>query len=88
LTLDPISYEVKKGEREINFSKKEYVLLEYLMRHSGKIISKEQIMNGVWNYDADILPNTVEVYIGYLRNKIGKEIIQTIRGFGYKIEKE
>jgi DNA-binding response OmpR family regulator len=88
LTLDPISYEVKKGGKKVNLSKKEYVLLEYLMRHPGKIISKEQIINGVWDYDADILPNTVEVYIGYLRNKIGREIIQTVRGFGYKIEKE
>jgi len=43
-------------------------------------------MQSVWDYEADILPNTVEVFVGYLRNKIGKDLIKTIRGFGYKIE--
>ncbi len=62
------------------------------MRHSGKIISKEQIISHVWNYDDDVLPNTVEVYIRKLRQKIEtpfknkKLLLKTIRGFGYKIE--
>lgn len=91
LTLDTMSYEVKKDSIAIPLSKKEYSLLEYLMRHHNKILNKDQIINNVWNYEADILPNTVEVYIGYLRNKIDKafpkdpELIKTIRGFGYKI---
>jgi DNA-binding response OmpR family regulator len=85
LTLNPISYEVKRGNKKINLSKKEYALLEYLMRHPNKLLSKEQIINSVWDYDSDILPNTVEVYIGYLRNKIGKDLIKTSRGFGYRI---
>ena len=91
LKLDTISYSVKRGKFEISLSKKEYALLEYLLRNSRKIITKDQIINHVWNYDADILPNTVEVYIGYLRNKIDKafpkekSLIHTARGFGYKI---
>lgn len=91
LTLDTLTYEVKRAGKEIKLSKKEYALLEYLLRHKEKILTKDQIINHVWDYEADILPNTVEVYIGYLRNKIDKPfrnkspLIHTIRGFGYKI---
>ena len=60
------------------------------MRNAGKIITKDQIIVHVWNYDADILPNTVEVNIKNIRNKIDKpfkrNLIHTVRGFGYKIE--
>ena len=55
------------------------------MLHPRQILSKEQIISHVWNYDADILPNTVEVYIRNLRQKIGKNLISTVRGFGYKL---
>ncbi len=85
LSLDTKTYEVKRKESLIPLSNKEYSLLEYLMRHPNQILSKDQIISHVWNYEADILPNTVEVYIGYLRNKIGKDLIKTLRGFGYKI---
>ena len=91
LTLDTLNYRVRRGDKDINLSKKEFALLEYLMRHKGKILTKDQIINHVWDYDADVLPNTVEVYIGYLRNKIDKPfknklpLIRTIRGFGYRI---
>lgn len=90
LTMNTLTYEVKRNSTIINLSSKEYCLLEYLLRNHNKTISKEQIINHVWNYDSDILPNTVEVYIGYLRNKIdkpfkNKPLIHTVRGFGYKI---
>lgn len=91
LTLDMNSYEVKREKDKIFLSSKEFALLEYLMRHKNKTLKKEHIINHVWNYDTDILPNTVEVFIGYLRNKIDKpfknkkSLIHTIRGFGYKI---
>jgi DNA-binding response OmpR family regulator len=94
LTLDTLNYRVKRGSTNIQLSKTEYALLDYLLRHSNQILTKEKIMSHVWDYDADILPNTVEVYIGYLRNKIDKPfpdrppLIQTIRGFGYKIGDE
>jgi len=89
LWLDSISNEVSRGKEKIELSKKEFTLLTYLMRNKRKTISKQQIIDHVWDYDADILPNTVEVYIGYLRNKIDKgqenKLIKTIRGFGYRI---
>lgn len=90
LTLDTKSFEVKRKGKQINISSKEFALLEYLMRNSGKTVSKDEIINHVWDYDANILPNTVEVYIRNLRKKIDnpfkeKKLIQTIRGFGYKI---
>jgi DNA-binding response OmpR family regulator len=91
LSLDPIKYEVKRNDQRIDLSRKEFSLLEYLMRHPDQTITKDQIIEHVWSYDADVLPNTVEVYIGYLRNKIDKAfpkhaaLIHTVRGFGYKI---
>ncbi len=91
LEINLNSYVVVRSGKEIFLSRKEFALLEYLMRNSEKIMSKDQIISHVWNYDADILPNTVEVYIGYLRKKIDdafpkvKPLIKTVRGFGYKI---
>jgi len=92
LSFNPKSFEVKRSGKLIKLSNKEFSLLEYLMRNKGRILTKDQIIGHVWNYDADILPNTVEVYIRNLRNKIdlpfkNKEpLIITVRGFGYKIE--
>jgi len=91
LSLNIDTYEIKRGKDQITLSSKEFALLEYLMRHQNKTLTKEQIINHVWSYDANILPNTVEVFIGYLRNKIDrpfqnqKNLIHTVRGFGYKI---
>jgi len=90
LTLDTVGYQVKRGGKTIMLSSKEYALLEYLMRNHPRVLSKDTIIAHVWDFDADILPNTVEVYIGYLRNKIdkpfkGPELIHTQRGFGYRI---
>ena len=87
--LNCLIYRLEENKK-INLSKKEFALLEYLMRNPNRILSKDNIINHVWDFDADILPNTVEVYIGYLRKKIddkfkGPNLIQTIRGFGYKI---
>lgn len=90
LTLDTITYSVKRGDKDIQLTSKEFALLEYLLRNQGRPISKEVIISHVWDYDADILPNTVEVYVKYLRNKIDtpfdKPLIHTVRGFGYKLE--
>ncbi len=83
LTLDTTNYEVKNGKKLITLSSKEFSLLEYMMRHPKQILSKEQIINHVWDYESDILPNTVEVYVKKLRTK---EIpIVTKRGFGYRL---
>lgn len=91
LTLNTLTFEVKRGDESIKLSSKEFALLEYMMRNLARILTKDNLINHVWDYDADILPNTVEVYIGYLRNKIDKAfpakspLIHTSRGFGYKI---
>ena len=94
LTLNLKTFEVSRLGKSINLSKKEFQLLEYLMRNKNKVLTKDKIIEHVWSYEADILPNTVEVYIGYLRNKIDKPfknsvpLIKTVRGFGYKIEEK
>lgn len=91
LTLDTITKRVTRGKQMINLSITEYALLEYMMRHHGQILSKQNLINHVWDFDADVLPSIVETYINYLRNKIekpfkGPPLLHTIRGFGYKID--
>lgn len=92
LSLDTTTYEVKRNGTLIPLSNKEFSLLEYFMRNPNIVLTKDQIIGHVWNYDADILPNTIEVYMRNLRNKIDvpfknkKPVLVTVRGFGYKIE--
>jgi len=90
LELDTVGFIAKISRKEINLTTKEFALLEYLMRNKSRILTKDNIISHVWDYDADILPNTVEVFIGSLRSKIDKpfktNLIKTVRGFGYKID--
>lgn len=92
LTLDTTNFTVTRDGKEITLSKTEYSLLEYLLRNQNKTLSKEHIISHVWDYDSDILSNTVEQYIGYLRAKIDKsfpnekQLIHTVRGFGYSLK--
>jgi len=88
VSLDPAHLAVERAGTSINLTAKEFALLEYFMRHPDRVVTKDTLMQHVWNYDADILPNTVEVYVGYLRNKLdkpfaGPALIHTKRGFGY-----
>lgn len=91
LTLNSKAYTLTRAGKPIRLTGKQFSLLEYLVRNAGKILTKQEITNHVWDYDADILPNTIEVYIRNLRNKIDrpfphtKPLIHTVRGFGYKI---
>lgn len=91
LTLNTQTFETTRNGIQIQLTGKEFSLLEFLLRHAGRTLTKEQIIEHVWNYDADILPNTVEAYIRLLREKIDRpypnspQLIQTVRGFGYKI---
>jgi DNA-binding response OmpR family regulator len=90
LSLDTTTKQVKRAGQLITLSAKEYALLEYLLRNENKVLSKNNIITHVWNFDADILPNTVEVFVAYLRAKVdrpfdGPSLIQTVRGFGYKL---
>ena len=90
LTLDPSLKKVMRASQEISLTTKEYGVLEYLMRNTGKVLSKEQIIAHVWDFDADVLPNNVELFIMFLRRKVdkpfGKKLIHTVPGFGYKLE--
>lgn len=92
LSLNLNDFKVKRNGRNIELTRKEFSLLEYLMRNSGRVLKKEQIISHIWDYESDVLLNTVEVYIRNLRNKIDrpfsdqKPLIHTVRGFGYKLE--
>jgi DNA-binding response OmpR family regulator len=94
LELDTNNYTVSRSGKTIKLSHKEFTLLEYLMHHPGQVITKDMIISHVWDQDADILPNTIEVYIGYLRNKLDRPfpksptLLHTVRGFGYKLSQE
>ena len=89
LTLDPISRLVKRGDRRIDLSQKEYALLDYLMRHAGQVVTRAMIAERVWDFNFDRLTNVIDVYINHLRNKIehGTEprLIHAVRGAGYVI---
>lgn len=92
LVLDTKKREVTRNGKRIHLSKREYALLEFLLKNKGNIKNKEEIIQNVWSYDDDILPNNVEVYINYIRRKIDKDfpsetkLIYTVRGLGYKID--
>lgn len=90
LSLNTVTFEVKRAGKPIQLTGKEFALLEFLMRNQNRPLPKSTIISHVWDYDADVLPNTVEVYVKYIRNKIDqpfdKPLIHTIRGFGYKLQ--
>lgn len=85
--IDPNSYQVKEEGVEIPLSRTEFHLLWYLAQHRNRVVSKEELLEGVWGIDFDGNPNVVEVYVTYLRKKIpsGKALIHTVRGVGYTI---
>jgi two-component system copper resistance phosphate regulon response regulator CusR len=87
LTLNQITHEVKRDNKLITLTSKEYALLEYFMLHPGQVITRTMISEHVWNEDFDSLTNVIDVYIKFLRNKIDKgfkkKLIHTLRGRGY-----
>lgn len=89
LVVNCTSHEVKRGERLISLSAKEYTMLTYMLKNKGRVLSREQLENHVWSFDYEGGSNIVEVYIRYLRKKIDdgfdKKLIHTIRGIGYVI---
>jgi two-component system, OmpR family, copper resistance phosphate regulon response regulator CusR len=74
--------------RTVDLSAREFALAELFFRHPGQVLSREQLLSHVWGYDFDPGSNIVDVYVGYLRRKLGKERITSIRGMGYRLEKE
>ncbi len=89
LSLDPTTRECRRGDTTIDLTPREYALLDALMRRPGEIVPKSELLDRVWGIDFDGTPAIVEVYIGYLRNKIdrpfGTQIIRTVRGVGYEL---
>ena len=92
LTLDRASQTVRRGNREISLSAKEYALLEYLMLNSGVVLSRDKIEDHIWHFDYEGGTNVVDVYISYLRKKIDEgektKLIHTVRARGYVLRKE
>lgn len=73
------------GDKEVDLSAREFSLAETLMRHPGQVLSREQLLSHVWGYDFDPGSNVVDVYVGYLRKKLGEGAIETVRGMGYRL---
>jgi two-component system response regulator MprA len=87
LTLDPSTREVTRDGRDIELTKTEFQLLELLMSNVGLVLSRTQIYERVWDYDFGPSSNSLEVYVGYLRRKLGEpKLIHTVRGVGYQLK--
>ena len=88
LTIDLLSRHAWRGDQRIELSSREFALLEYFMRHSGQVLSRQQILSAIWDYDFEPASNVVDVYVRHLRNKVdspgGPSLIQTVRGAGYR----
>ncbi|MHB8869532.1 MAG: response regulator transcription factor [Thermoleophilia bacterium] len=89
LQLDLRARRARRADRTVDLTSREFTLLEYLLRHEGQVLSRAQILNGVWGYDFDPGSNVVDVYVGYLRSKLDRDgedsIVETVRGGGYRL---
>lgn len=89
ITLDTKTRVAKRGELSVDLPSREFALLEYLMRHAGQILSRQQILDSVWGFDFDTGSNVVDVYVRYLRRKLDRDgepsVIETVRGAGYRV---
>lgn len=86
LSLDLRTRRAQVGDHTIDLSAREFTLTETLLRHPGQVLSREQLLSRVWGYDYDPTSNIVDVYIGYLRRKLGTARIVTVRGMGYRLD--
>lgn len=89
LMLDPATHVVKRADEEVHLSPTEFRLLEFLMRRAGRVVSRNTIVQAIWNFDDDVEENTLDAFISLLRSKIDRDqrekLIQTVRGLGYTI---
>lgn len=90
LVLDLRAHTARRGDQRLDLTATEWRLLEFLMRHPGQALSRQQILDYVWSYEHDVQPSLVDVYISYLRRKLDqphrRDPIQTVRGVGYRLE--
>jgi len=84
VTLDLNARHVRIDERTVDLTSREFALLETLMRHPGQVLSQPQLLDQVWGYDHEPGSNVVEVYVGYLRRQLGPDVVETVRGEGYR----
>ncbi|MBD2168343.1 response regulator transcription factor [Calothrix membranacea FACHB-236] len=87
VALDLRSRKVKVGQNTVDLPAREFTLAETFFRHPGQVLSREQLLDRVWGYDYDPGSNIVDVYVGYLRKKLGGDLIETVRGMGYRLRK-
>jgi len=85
VTLDPATHEVELAGNPVALTPREYALLEYFLRRPGRVVSKIELLDNVWDATEDTDPNAVEVYVGYLRRKVGRGVLRTVRGAGYRL---
>ena len=85
ITLDLRTRRATVGQRTVELSAREFSLAETFLRHPGQVLSREQLLSHVWGYDFDPGSNVVDVYIRYLRTKLGPQMIETVRGMGYRL---
>ncbi|MDE9367702.1 response regulator transcription factor [Luteipulveratus sp. YIM 133132] len=87
IELDPALREVRRAGEPVALSPRELTLLEYLLRHRDRVVGKVELLDHVWDSAQDVDPNAVEVYVGYLRRKLGRDAIRTVRGAGYTVRR-
>lgn len=85
IVLNMRTRQVWVGDRQVNLSVREFPLVETFVRHPGQVMSREQLLSHVWGYDYSPGSNIVDVYVGYLRKKLGNDLIETVRGMGYRL---
>ena len=85
VALDLLTRRARVGDREVELSAREFALAEVFFRNSRQVLSREQLLSLVWGYDRDPGSNVVDVYVGYLRKKLGDDVIATVRGMGYRL---
>jgi DNA-binding response OmpR family regulator len=92
LALDQARHVARVGERSVDLSAREFALLGYFMRHAGQVLTRQQILDGVWGAEPDVYSNVVDMYVSYLRRKLGElgrgELLRTVRGVGYALRTE
>ena len=84
--LDPATRQVTVDGDPVALTPREFGLLEYLLRRPDRVVTKIEILDHVWDAAADVNPNAVEVYVGYLRRKLGRRLVETVRGVGYRLD--
>jgi two-component system OmpR family response regulator len=85
LRLDPATHRVWRGDQELSLTAREFALLEVFMRHPGQVLSRFELLEHVWDDSYENRSNVIEVYVGYLREKVDREVIETVRGAGYRL---